>query len=88
MILASDGLWDVATADVAVRMAWECHCAGRNPSQELAEWALRQHDLKGTIDNVTVIVAVLKSAADTATGNTPTVEAPASTSPAAPDARQ
>lgn len=60
LIIASDGLWDVSTADVAVRRAWESVRAGRDPSVDLTDWALAQHDLKGTIDNVTVVVALLK----------------------------
>lgn len=60
LIIASDGLWDVSTADVAVRRAWESVRVGRDPAVDLTDWALAQHDLKGTIDNVTVIVALLK----------------------------
>jgi serine/threonine protein phosphatase PrpC len=60
VIVASDGLWDVASADIAVRRAWESLRLGRDPSLDLVDWALAQHDLKGTIDNVTVIVAALK----------------------------
>jgi serine/threonine protein phosphatase PrpC len=60
VILASDGLWDVAGADAAVKKAWESVQAGRDPSLDLADWALALHDIKGSIDNVTVIVAVLR----------------------------
>jgi protein phosphatase 2C family protein 2/3 len=60
IILASDGLWDVSTADVAVRRAWESLKAGRDPALDLTDWALDQHDLRGSVDNVTVIVMVLK----------------------------
>ena len=59
IILASDGLWDVATADTAVRMAWDFYVAGRDPALELAEWALAQHDARQTVDNITVTVVVL-----------------------------
>lgn len=58
LVIASDGLWDVATADDAARMAWDAYSAGRDPSLELTDWALAQHDARGSIDNVTVIVAV------------------------------
>jgi len=60
LIIASDGLWDVSTADIAIRRAWESVRAGRDPAVDLTDWALAQHDLKGTIDNVTVMVALLK----------------------------
>ena len=60
VILASDGLWDVATADVAVKRAWDSVKAGRDPSLDLTDWALAQHDLKGSVDNVTTIVVVLR----------------------------
>lgn len=30
LIIASDGLWDVADADTAVRLAWESYKAGRD----------------------------------------------------------
>ena len=60
VILASDGLWDVSTADVAAKRAWDSVKAGRDPSLDLTDWALAQHDLKGSVDNVTVIVVVLR----------------------------
>jgi hypothetical protein len=60
VILASDGLWDVATADVAVKRAWDSVKAGRDPSLDLTDWALAQHDIKGSVDNVTTIVVVLR----------------------------
>jgi protein phosphatase PTC2/3 len=57
LILASDGLWDVASADDACQIAHEAILAGRDPSMELTDWALHQHDMRGSMDNVTVIVA-------------------------------
>ncbi len=60
LIVASDGLWDVSTPDIAVKRAWESIRAGRDPSIDLTDWALEQHDIKGSIDNVTVIVAVFR----------------------------
>lgn len=59
-IIASDGLWDVATAEIAVRRAWEAWRLGRDPALDLVDWALAQHDLRGSIDNVTVIVAIFR----------------------------
>jgi len=58
LILASDGLWDVAGADAAARRAWDAYHAGRDPAEDLTDWALALHDIKGTIDNVTVTVLV------------------------------
>lgn len=60
VVLASDGLWDVATADIAVRRAWESYRLGRDPSLDLTDWALAQHDMRGTVDNVTVTVVIFK----------------------------
>lgn len=59
LILASDGLWDVSDADTAVRMAWHSKINGRNPSEDLTDFALKQHDYRGSIDNVTVVVLFL-----------------------------
>lgn len=60
VIVASDGVWDVATADTAVSVAWEAFCAGRDPAAELADWSLRAHDARGSMDNVTAVVAILR----------------------------
>lgn len=60
LILASDGLWDVATADTAAKRAWESVRLGRDPSLDLTDFALAQHDLRGSVDNVTVTVAVFR----------------------------
>ena len=59
VILASDGLWDVASADAAVRMAADAYAAGRDPALELAQWALQQHDARQTVDNITVTAVFL-----------------------------
>lgn len=56
LILASDGLWDVVSADTAVKRAWESLRCGRDASVDLVDFALSEHDLKGTVDNVTVTV--------------------------------
>ena len=58
LVLASDGLWDVADADAAVNLAWELFCAGSDPARGLAEWALMQHDARQTTDNITVQVII------------------------------
>jgi len=60
LILASDGVWDVCDADTAVRRVWESHCSGRNPAEELVDFSLAQHDARGSIDNVTAVVAVFQ----------------------------
>ena len=67
VILASDGLWDVAMADVAAKRAWDSVRAGRDPSLDLTDWALQQHELKGSVDNVTCIVIVLRPPGPAAT---------------------
>lgn len=59
LILASDGLWDVSDAQTAVSRAWESHLAGRDPALDLTDFALQQHDVKGSIDNVTVVIVML-----------------------------
>eukprot|EP01138_Halocafeteria_seosinensis_P016479 gb/GECG01016810.1/.p1 GENE.gb/GECG01016810.1/~~gb/GECG01016810.1/.p1 ORF type:complete len:306 (+),score=32.66 gb/GECG01016810.1/:1-918(+) len=60
VILASDGLWDVVDADTAVRMAWHAYINGRDASEDLSEFALKQHDYRGSIDNVTVVVIFMQ----------------------------
>lgn len=60
LVLASDGLWDVATADIAARRAMEAFRLGRDPALELTDWALAQHDMRGTVDNVTVTVVIFR----------------------------
>lgn len=47
-------------ADAAVKRAWESIRLGRDPALDLTDFALAQHDIKGSIDNVTVIVVNLK----------------------------
>lgn len=59
VILASDGLWDVCSAQDAVHLAWDTYKAGADPSLVLTDWALAQHAARGSIDNVTVIVIIL-----------------------------
>lgn len=70
--MASDGLWDVADADTAVRLACESQAAGRDASTDLVDWALEQHDNRGTIDNVTVVVAFFRQQGGAGTPGTTT----------------
>jgi len=58
LVLASDGLWDVADATVAVRLAANAIVAGDDPATVLTHYALRQHDARGSVDNVTVVVVL------------------------------
>mmetsp|Transcript_54780 Transcript_54780/g.132111 ORF Transcript_54780/g.132111 Transcript_54780/m.132111 type:complete len:357 (+) Transcript_54780:81-1151(+) len=60
IILGSDGVWDVVDADTAVRRAWEVMRAGGDPSQDLVDFALHEHDMKGSIDNVTALCVFFK----------------------------
>lgn len=60
LIVASDGLWDAVDMDVAVARAWESYRLGRDPSIDLVEFALAEHDRNGTIDNVTVCCIFFK----------------------------
>lgn len=59
LILASDGLWDIASADDAARRAMEAFRLGLDPAADLVDYALAEHDLRGTVDNVTVAVVIL-----------------------------
>ena len=60
LVLASDGLWDVADADAAVNIALDAYLAGRDAARVLAEWSLQQHDARQTVDNVTVQVVIFR----------------------------
>lgn len=60
VIAASDGVWDVATADVAAGIAWDAFVGGRDPAAEITDWCLRAHEMRGSIDNVTAVVAILR----------------------------
>ena len=60
VILGSDGVWDVASADVATSIAWEAFSSGRDPAAALTAWSLAAHDARGSVDNVTAVVAVLR----------------------------
>lgn len=46
IVLASDGLWDVASAEFAVRRAIGAAGEGRDPASDLASFALREHDVR------------------------------------------
>jgi protein phosphatase PTC2/3 len=55
LILASDGLWDVTSADSAAAMALAARAEGKDPATVLVDDALERHAHGGTVDNVTVI---------------------------------
>jgi len=56
VILASDGLWDVCTAQQAVDIASKAHQDNTNPCGELVLHALRQmQEKKARADNITVV---------------------------------
>ncbi|KAA0161517.1 hypothetical protein FNF31_03800 [Cafeteria roenbergensis] len=59
VILASDGLWDVISADSAVGAAQAAASSGAasDPAEHLVDSALAAHDAAGSVDNVTVVVA-------------------------------
>lgn len=61
LLVASDGVWDVCNAETAVRRAWESFRLRRDPAIDLVDFALEQHDLKGSVDNVTVICIIFRS---------------------------
>jgi serine/threonine protein phosphatase PrpC len=56
LIIASDGVWDVVTADVAIARAAAAVADGLDPALELTDYALGQHNVRGSADNVTVII--------------------------------
>lgn len=60
MILGSDGVWDVVDADTAAQRAWDVAREGGDPSRDLVDYALMQHDIKGSIDNVTALVVFFR----------------------------
>ena len=54
LILGTDGVWDVVTAEDAVAIVWAAVGAGRDAAEELVDAALALHKARGTSDNVTV----------------------------------
>lgn len=59
MILATDGLWDVFSAQQAVQIAWEAQQQGQNPSEALVHHALADQQQRGhCADNITAMVVV------------------------------
>lgn len=62
MILGSDGIWDVVSANTAVQRAVRSAAEGRDPAEDLVDFALMQHDLKGSVDNVTCLVCIFPRA--------------------------
>ncbi|CAD7926611.1 unnamed protein product [Amoebophrya sp. A120] len=61
-VLASDGLWDVMTADVAARVSMKAWLEGKNPSEALVNAALH-----GSCDNITAVCVMY----DTIAGERP-----------------
>lgn len=59
VVLASDGLWDVISADVACIAATNARASSKDPAEHLVDSALAAHDAAGSIDNVTVVVVYL-----------------------------
>ncbi|KAL8271471.1 hypothetical protein Esti_004672 [Eimeria stiedai] len=59
LILATDGLWDVFSAQQAVEIAWAAHQQGENPSEALVHHALDDQQQRGhCADNITAMVVV------------------------------
>eukprot|EP00920_Eleutheroschizon_duboscqi_P039361 GHVT01094742.1.p2 GENE.GHVT01094742.1~~GHVT01094742.1.p2 ORF type:complete len:344 (+),score=56.68 GHVT01094742.1:4373-5404(+) len=60
LVLASDGLWDVQTAERAVGLALEAKSRGQNPAQVLVDSTLREQAERGqSSDNITVMTLFL-----------------------------
>jgi protein phosphatase len=61
LIVASDGLWDVCSAQDSVRVALEAISQGQDAAQALVDFALGEHRWHGgTADNTTVLVIQFK----------------------------
>jgi protein phosphatase len=60
MVLASDGLWDVVSAETACKVAMEAKAAGRSASQDLVRLGLNELAARGSVDNVTAVVVFFK----------------------------
>lgn len=55
VILGSDGIWDVMTAEQAVALGEHAQQQQLSPAEELSRVSLRNHVTKGSADNVTAI---------------------------------
>lgn len=61
MILASDGLWDVLTAQQAIDIAMRARSEGRNPAQTLVQLTLREQQSRNqSPDNITAMAVFFK----------------------------
>lgn len=60
LVLASDGLWDVMSADTACRVALEARTSGHSASQKLVHMGLSELAARGSVDNVTAVVVFFK----------------------------
>eukprot|EP00923_Selenidium_pygospionis_P017224 GHVN01030269.1.p1 GENE.GHVN01030269.1~~GHVN01030269.1.p1 ORF type:complete len:264 (+),score=18.59 GHVN01030269.1:58-792(+) len=57
LIIASDGLWDVRSADEAVQTALEAHSSGTNPAKALVELTVKEMNIRRqAADNITAVV--------------------------------
>lgn len=45
LILATDGVWDVISADEAINEAWNAYQAGDDPAQRIVDEALKRHEV-------------------------------------------
>ena len=59
IILASDGLWDTVSASQALHGAFRAREDAKSPSEYLVQIGLQGLQMRGSSDNVTVIVAFL-----------------------------
>lgn len=60
IVLGSDGLWDVMNPDIAMSKATDARLCGRDPASVLVDYALEQHEEKGSADNVTAVVVCVR----------------------------
>lgn len=56
VILGSDGVWDVVDPDSAAKVVEQARQNNASPADELGNLSMRNHDSKGSSDNVTAIV--------------------------------
>jgi protein phosphatase len=59
IVIASDGLWDVISAQAACSAAMNARASAAEPAEHLVDAALAAHDAAGSIDNVTVVAVYL-----------------------------
>ncbi|KAK9915385.1 hypothetical protein WJX75_008481 [Coccomyxa subellipsoidea] len=69
VVLASDGLWDVADGEVALKVALAAHADSGGSAQAMAESLLAHAQKQRSKDDITVIAITLSAAADAAPGH-------------------